>query len=225
MNEVSYTWAFISGLIYFFTPCVLPLIPSFLSFITGLSFNDLKSGNTKIKKRAVINSISFLLGFSLVFITLGMGATVLGIYAFKLRVPIQKIGGLVIVILGLFLIFQNHLKIFLNTRSFLPRFTPAGLIGAFIVGCAFSFSWILCATPILSAVLVSAGVTKSLLKGVVILMLFSLGLSVPFIFSAVFMTVFLRFIARMGKFLRAVEIFAGILLIGFGIYIFVGRTM
>ncbi len=225
MNKVSYPWAFISGLIYFFTPCVLPLIPSFLSFITGLSFSDLKSGNSKIKRKAVINSISFLLGFSLVFISLGMGATALGIYAFKLRIPIQKIGGLMIVLLGLFLIFQNRLKILLNTKSFLPRFKPAGIIGAFIVGCAFSFSWIPCATPILSAVLVSASVTKSLLKGFIVLMLFSLGLSIPFIFSAIFIAVFLRFVARAGKVLRLIEIFAGILLVGFGIYIFVGRPI
>jgi len=225
MNEISYPWAFISGLIYFFTPCVFPLIPSFLSFITGLSFNDLKSGGVGIKKRAIINSIAFLSGFSLIFISLGMGATVLGIYAFKLKLPLQKIGGILIITLGLFLLFQNRLKIFLQTRSYLPKLKPAGVIGSFIVGSAFSFSWIPCATPVLSAVLVSASVSRSLWKGFVILGLFCLGLSVPFILCALFLAMFLKLLSRAGKVLRWIEIFAGIFLVIFGIYIFRGRLM
>lgn len=173
----------------------------------------------------MINSIAFLSGFSLVFIILGMGATALGIYAFKLKMPIQRIGGILIIILGLFLIFQNRFKIFLTTRSYVPKLKSAGVIGAFIVGSAFSFSWIPCATPILSAVLVSASVSKGFWKGFVILGLFCMGLAIPFILSALFMTVFLKLLSRAGKFLRAIEILAGLLLIIFGIYIFSGKLL
>lgn len=223
MNEVSYLIAFFSGILYFFSPCVLPLIPSFLTYITGISFQDLKAGSRGVWRKTLFSSVIFLSGFTLIFVSLGLGAFSLGSYLIGLKFPIQKIAGSLIILLGFYLLFQNKIKIFLNTKSFVPKLKPLGFLGTFLVGSAFAFSWTPCASPILVAILVSASATTAIKKGFFLLLFFSLGLGIPFLLSALFLSLFLSLAKFIKSYLRFFEIIAGLLLIIFGLYIFSGR--
>lgn len=220
MNEVSYLIAFASGFLYFFSPCVLPLVPSFLSFISGLSFKEMKEDPKSARKKVLLSSCIFLIGFSVVFITLGLTASAIGSYVIKFKFPIQKIGGGIIISLGIYLLFQSKFKALSGNISFLSRIKPMGTIGILLVGSAFAFSWTACATPILSAILIYASVEATLRKGFALLCSFSFGLGLPFIISAYSLSIFLTTFERVKRHLRYFEIFVAMLLIIFGLYIF-----
>ncbi|MDP8234614.1 MAG: cytochrome c biogenesis CcdA family protein [Candidatus Saelkia tenebricola] len=219
MNELSLGIAFLSGISYFFSPCILPLVPSFLSFISGVSFQELKTDSQKARKKLIVNALFFMLGFSFLFISLGLGASVIGEYIFRLKLPIQKIGGVIIIGLGSYLLFQNKFRLFLSAKSFMPRIKPAGLLGTFFVGGVFALSFTACATPILVAILTMASVGATAARGGLLLGMFSLGIGVPFMVSAVSLSLFLTLFEKVRKHLRVFEIIAGVILISFGFYL------
>jgi len=177
--------AFISGLLSFFSPCILPLVPSYLIFISGITFDDYTElQSKKYRKIVLIHSLAFILGFSFVFVALGVSSSALGRLLSNYQVYVMRIGGFILIILGLY--YLDVIKIpFLNREKvFHLREKPFGLFGSFIIGITFSLGWTPCVGPALSSILIIASTTESIWEGIHLLGLYSLGLAIPFVISA-----------------------------------------
>ena len=177
--------AFISGLLSFFSPCILPLVPSYLIFISGVTFDDYTElQSKKYRKIVLIHSLAFILGFSFVFVALGVSSSALGRLLSNYQVYVMRIGGFILIILGLY--YLDVIKIpFLNREKvFHLREKPFGLFGSFIIGITFSLGWTPCVGPALSSILIIASTTESIWEGIHLLGLYSLGLAIPFVISA-----------------------------------------
>jgi len=214
--------AFFAGLISFLSPCVLPLVPGYLSLISGAGLEELKAPQAHLMRRVMVNSIGFILGFSIVFIVLGAAATevgqLLGIYKHTLA----RIAGVVIILFGLHLTGIFKIKaLYTDTRlhSVKGSSTP---VGAFVIGFAFAFGWTPCLGPILATILTIAGEQDTLVKGI-LLAVYSLGLAVPFLLTSLLMERFLKFYSRFRSHMHALEVASGALLIGLGILLVIGR--
>lgn len=217
--------AFGAGLLSFLSPCVLPLIPSYVSFITGLSLRDLSASqkNTEMMKKMILNSVLFILGFSTVFVSLGASASFLGQVLSEYKFTIMRVGGVLIILLGLFI--TGLLKIAPLTQEKKVHLTrkPLGLIGSFLVGITFAAGWTPCVGPILGSVLVIAGSTGQLLRGILLLSIYSLGLAIPFFLSTLAIGWFLSFNKKIQKYINIISILAGILLIIVGVLMVTGK--
>jgi cytochrome c-type biogenesis protein len=203
----------------FLSPCVLPLIPSYVSFITGISFKDLTVGTDrkKIHYLTITNSIAFILGFSTVFIALGVSSSAVGSFFFQYMDMIRIIGGVLVIIFGLFIAGILKLDFLMIQKKISLSGKPAGYIGTFLVGMTFAAGWSPCIGPILGTILVYAGSKGSALYGFQLLAAYSLGLGVPFFLSALAINVFLSYSPKLAKFMRAIMLISGLLLIIFGI--------
>jgi cytochrome c-type biogenesis protein len=219
--NLSYLIAFGAGMLYFVSPCFLPLVPSYLSYIAGISLNEMKESKANLKI-VFLNVLLFVLGFSSIFIILGISASAIGMAFIQYKSIIEKIGGVIIIFLGIYLLFQTKFSKLLITKNFLPSIKPAGLIGSFIVGAAFSIGFTPCATPVLSTIIIYTSTQATLKKGIVLLFLFSLGLGLPLIISGLSLSFFLNTFQRIKKYLRTIEILTAILLIIFGFLIYLG---
>lgn len=222
MNQVSIGIAFIAGVLSFLSPCILPLIPGYISFLSGLSLEELQQGveRRKILKKAGLTSIFFVVGFSVVFVSLGASASLVGKFLASHLKILTKVAGIIIVILGLYLL--GILKVgWLNVerRLKLKRFSP-GLFGAFLIGLAFAFGWTPCIGPILAGILALAASQKTVLKGVLLLTAYSAGLGVPFIIAGFSIGIFIKFFQLYKRFIRWGEIVSGLLLTTVGLLIF-----
>jgi cytochrome c-type biogenesis protein len=215
--------AFFAGLISFLSPCVLPLVPGYVSLISGAGVEELKSPRAQLMRRVMINSIGFILGFSVVFITLGAISTELGQFAARYKHTLSIVAGIVVIIFGLHLTGIFQIKWLLqDTRlhSVKGSSTP---IGAFVIGFAFAFGWTPCLGPILSAILVIASQEDKVLTGILLLAVYSLGLAVPFLLTSLLMERFLKFYSRFRSHMHALEIASGGLLIALGVLLVIGR--
>jgi cytochrome c-type biogenesis protein len=215
--------AFFAGLISFLSPCVLPLVPGYLSLISGAGLEELKSPQAHLMRRVMLNSISFILGFSVVFVALGAAATevgqVLGVYKHTLA----RVAGVIIILFGLHLTGIFKIKaLYTDARlhSVKGSSTP---FGAFVIGFAFAFGWTPCLGPILSAILALAEEQNTLAKGVLLLGVYSLGLAVPFLLTSLGVERFLKFYSRFRSHMHALEVASGGLLIALGILLVLGR--
>ena len=219
MNDISLPLAFLAGVLSFLSPCVLPLIPSYVSFITGISFKDLTVGTDrkKIHYLTITNSIAFILGFSTVFIALGVSSSAVGSFFFQYMDMIRIIGGVLVIIFGLFIAGILKLDFLMIQKKISLSGKPAGYIGTFVVGMTFAAGWSPCIGPILGTILVYAGSKGSALYGFQLLAAYSLGLAVPFFLSALAINVFLSYSPKLAKFMRAIMLISGLLLIIFGI--------
>jgi cytochrome c-type biogenesis protein len=219
MNDISLPLAFLAGVLSFLSPCVLPLIPSYVSFITGISFKDLTVGTDrkKIHYLTITNSIAFILGFSTVFIALGVSSSAVGSFFFQYMDMIRIIGGVLVIIFGLFIAGILKLDFLMIQKKISLSGKPAGYIGTFLVGMTFAAGWSPCIGPILGTILVYAGSKGSALYGFQLLAAYSLGLGVPFFLSALAINVFLSYSPKLAKFMRAIMLISGLLLIIFGI--------
>ena len=222
MNQISIAVAFIAGVLSFLSPCILPLIPGYISFLSGLSLEELRGGaeRSKVIRKAGLTSIFFVIGFSVVFVSLGASASVVGKFLTSHLKILTKAAGIIIVILGLHLL--GILKVgWLNVerRLKLMRFSP-GPLGAFLIGLAFAFGWTPCIGPILAGILTLAATQKTVLKGMLLLTVYSAGLGIPFIITGFSVGLFMRFFQGYKRFIRWGEIIAGILLIAIGVLIF-----
>ncbi len=219
--------AFSAGILSFFSPCVLPLIPSYLTYITGLSFGELKDSQAGMKVRwaVFLHSLVFVAGFSAVFITLG-GLAGMFSYTFQTYLReglewIQKIGGILIFLFGVHLSGIFHFGILLGEKRVHLNRKPAGFIGTFLVGLAFAAGWTPCIGPILGAILaLAAGSEGGALRGVLLLTFYSGGLGIPFLVSGMLFHLFLGFFDRFRKYIRMVEIATGLLLMAVGAMLF-----
>jgi cytochrome c-type biogenesis protein len=201
--------AFLAGLISFLSPCVLPLVPGYVSLISGAGLEELKSPQGQLMRRVMVNSVGFILGFSVVFITLGAISTELGQIVARYKHTLSIVAGVVIIIFGLHLTGLFKIKaLYTDARlhSVKGSSTP---VGAFVIGFAFAFGWTPCLGPILSAILALAAEQDTLTKGILLLAVYSLGLAVPFLLTSLLMERFLKFYGR--------------LLIALGVLLVIGR--
>ncbi len=224
MENVSILAAFTAGLISFISPCVLPLIPGYLSFISGVSIEDMKRGEKKsgTLKKVSLNTLLFVLGFSVVFTAMGASATFVGEFLLSKLSLFNKIAGVIIIILGLHIMGVFRISFLNYEKRFHARSRPLGSFGSFVVGLAFAFGWTPCIGPILGGCLLLACNQDTVVQGTILLSFYSLGLGIPFFITAVSFSTFLGFFGWAKKHFRTIEILAGLLLVAIGFLMFIG---
>lgn len=224
-NDVSIPLAFLGGILSFVSPCVLPLVPSYISFITGISFEELTNGNgsgKELKKVILFNALTFILGFSTVFVViLGASAQIFGNVFMEYQDVIRKIGGVAIVLLGVHIIGIINFNILQREkRLHFFREKPAGFLGSFLVGVGFAAGWTPCIGPILSAIFAVAATSATPWAGMKLFIAYSLGLAIPFFLTALGINTFLHHFNRLKKHMRIISVVTGLFLILTGVLIF-----
>lgn len=221
--EITYWIAFTAGILSFASPCVLPLIPSYLTYITGLSFQQLEGAHpsAKVRVTVLLHSICFIVGFSVVFVLLG---AIAGIASNKFQshlreglVWLETIGGLFIFLFGVHMTGLFHFGVLLGEKRVQLHRKPSGFIGTFIVGVAFAAGWTPCIGPILASILVIAASSGGVSQGIGLLATYSIGLGIPFLVSGLLFHQFLSAFNRFRKYIRIIEICTGVLLMAVGI--------
>lgn len=218
-NNISMIGAFVAGLLSFLSPCVLPLIPSYITYITGLSFADLQAEHPthKVRELTIVHSLLFIAGFTCVFVLLGASATFLGDFLHEHKTAIRRIGGLLIVVFGVHVSGLFDIGMLLGEKRVTLHRKPAGYLGSFVVGIVFAAGWTPCIGPILATILAVAATEG---RGVWLLLAYSMGLAIPFFLSSLALHQFLVFFQRFKKHIRLFEIFTGMVLVVVGILIF-----
>lgn len=220
MEHITILTAFWAGVLSFLSPCVLPIIPGYISLITGFNTKQIIAGNNQksIKKITLINTLFFILGFTLIFVLLQVV-----FHSFFLIIDkaiLNYILGSIVILFGLHTTGIIRLKfLYYQKKMNLPN-KNIGIIKAFVIGIVFGFAWTPCVGPILAGILALASTQETLLKGTVLLLIYSIGLGLPFLLTGFFMEIFLSFLAKIKKSLVVIEIISGALLIIIGIYIF-----
>ena len=231
MPDVSHYMAFAAGLISFLSPCVLPLVPGYISFISGVTFKEIKGRNhipsvlNREKRIVLINSLFFVAGFSLVFILLGASATWLGAFLSSKISLMSKIGGLIIIFFGIYKIGLIRPQLFFREARFNIKDRKFSYAGAMIIGAAFAFGWTPCISPILGVILTYAGMLENVNQGVALLFVYSLGLGVPFVLTAFGINHFWRFFKRIKKHLGLLEVISGVIMVILGVMIFSNKLV
>lgn len=216
--NVSLIVAASAGLLSFLSPCVLPLVPSYLAYVTGVSFGDLQNRRGQSHRPAVVlHAFGFVAGFSLVFIAMGASVSLLGEWLMTYQRLLQQIGGALIIVFGLHLLGVLRLSFLLRQVQLSVAGRPGGPVGSAVVGVTFAAGWTPCVGPVLGSILTLAGTTQTAQQGMLLLGAYSAGLALPFLASAVAFGQFLRFFARFKRFLPIVDRGAGLLLVGVGL--------
>jgi cytochrome c-type biogenesis protein len=210
--------AFTAGLLSFLSPCVLPLIPSYVSFITGLSLDDVQ----RSRRIALVHSLLFVTGFTIIFLALGATATVLGRVMFHYRDWVGRIGGVLVIVLGLYLLGVFNIGAFSRERRVHIAEKPLGYLGTVLVGMAFAAGWTPCIGPILGAVLTYTASSADLNRGLLLLFSYSLGLAVPFVLAALMIDQFMALFQRYKGALMWMSRISGVLLIIVGVLMITG---
>ncbi len=222
MTEVNIFIAFTAGLFSFLSPCVLPLIPSYLSFVSGVSLEEMRAPQVerRVRWRVVFNSLAFIFGFSLVFVSLGVSASFLGSLFLGYRSFIRVFGGILIILVGVYLmglfkipLLDRYLQFQLNHL----KDKPAGYLGSVLIGITFAAAWTPCVGPILGAILTLAGTSAEIERGIFLLASYAAGLALPFFLSAIALNSFFQFFAAFRRHVHLVHRVAGILLVIVGI--------
>jgi cytochrome c-type biogenesis protein len=221
-QNITYAVAFSAGLFSFISPCVLPLIPSYITYITGLSFHDLQAQHPThiVRRKTLFHSICFVLGFTAIFVLFGASATLAGSLLQQYSNVIRKIGGVLIVLFGIHTTGLVPFGFLLGEKRVTIHHKPAGYVGSFLVGLVFAAGWTPCIGPILAAILMVAANEKQVNQGILLLLIYSLGLGIPFIFSSLALHHFLSLFNRFKRFIRIFEVITGIFLMLVGILIF-----
>lgn len=215
---VGVTISFTAGILSFLSPCVLPLIPSYVSFITGLSLDDVQ----RSRRIALIHALLFIVGFTLVFLALGATATVLGRMLLRHRDWVGRIGGVLVIVLGLYLLGVFNLGALARERRVHIANKPLGYLGTVLVGMAFAAGWTPCIGPILGAVLTYTASSADLNRGLLLLFAYSLGLAVPFVLAALMIDRFMELLKRYRGALVWTSRVSGALLIAIGLLMVTG---
>ncbi|MEI7542886.1 MAG: cytochrome c biogenesis protein CcdA [bacterium] len=223
-TNVSLLTAFVAGLLSFLSPCVLPLIPGYISFISGASLQELSSTTDikKVRKKVLLNSIAFVIGFSVVFILLGASATAISKLMLKYLRPVSIIAGVVIIIIGLHTMGVFKIAALYSEKRFQTNTKPVNVFGSFVIGLAFAFGWTPCIGPILAGILAIAAAQHTVWKGIQLLIVYSLGLGIPFMITAYSITLFFKLFDKIKKYLNIIEWIAGLLLVVIGILMITG---
>jgi len=222
MFDVGIGAAFLAGLLSFVSPCVLPIVPPSLAYIAGVSFAQLESDAGRANRRVVLAAVFFVLGFTTVFIALGATANVIGQRIAQYFDVLAIVAGALIIFMGLHFIGVFRLAFLYRDTRVEVRRKPPGLLGAFVMGLAFAFGWSPCVGPVLTMILFVAGAEETALRGAGLLGVYSLGIGLPFIVAALFAPRFLNWSYRVKKYMRAIEVAIGCLLILTGILFMTG---
>jgi cytochrome c-type biogenesis protein len=223
MHDVTFLAALIAGLVSFLSPCVLPLVPPYLIFLAGTSlerFAD-REPERRVKRETVLAALLFVLGFSTVFVALGASASVIGSLIRAYSEPLSIVAGVIIIVMGLHFLGLTPIA-WLHHQKRLEVSKPVGLWGAYVIGLAFAFGWTPCIGPILAAILAVAASQETVARGAGLLLVYSLGLGIPFIIAAFAVEPFAKFLARFKHYLRRVEQAMGALLVLTGIAFLTG---
>ena len=226
MENVSLVTAFLAGIISFISPCVLPIVPGYISFVSGVSLQDLESNREmdeerrrRLLRQVGLNSVLFVLGFSVVFVVMGASATYIGNWFAANRTVLARLAGAVIILFGLHTMGLTPIKWLNYEKRFQTQKKPMGFAGSFVIGLAFAFGWSPCIGPILAGVLALAATQDTVAQGVGLLVAYSLGLGVPFIATGLATNHFLNLFGHVKKHMRYVEITAGMLLVVVGVLV------
>lgn len=229
MPDVSILMAFTAGLISFLSPCVLPLVPGYISFVSGVTFTELKNKKSipsfldREKRIVLINSLFFVAGFFLIFIFLGVMAIWIGAFLSSKISLMSKIGGSIIIFFGIYKIGLIRPQLFYKEARFNIKARKFGYAGAMIIGSAFALGWTPCIGPILGVILTYAGTLENVKQGIVLLLIYSLGLGVPFLLTALAINHFWRFFKRIKKYLGLLEVTSGVIMVILGAMIFFNK--
>ena len=217
-ESLSVLVAFTAGLLSFLSPCVLPLVPSYLTFITGMGLDDV----SRARRAALVHAVLFVLGFSFIFVALGAGASAFGQLLREYRIWIARVGGVLMVLMGLWMLDVLRIGALQQERRVHLSDKPLGFLGTVVVGIAFGAGWTPCLGPTLGAILLLAANSSELPKGIALLSAYSLGLAVPFLLSALAIDHFLHFFQRFRHRIGLVNRVAGGLLVVVGVLMFTG---
>ena len=229
MDSVSLLAAAAGGVVSFLSPCVLPLVPGYLSFVSGVSYSDLAEESEEPARRAAlvrtvtINAAAFVFGFASVFVALGASATTVGQFLGSRALAFTRIAGVVIILFGLHTAGVLRIPLLYREKRVHARRAPRSVIGSYAVGMAFAFGWTPCIGPVLGAVLTMAATRETVAQGMGLLAVYSLGLGLPFLAAALGIHYLLGFVSRFRRYVRVVEITGGILLVAIGVMVFFHR--
>ncbi|KPK42110.1 MAG: cytochrome C biogenesis protein [Omnitrophica WOR_2 bacterium SM23_29] len=220
-EPVTILVAFMAGMLSFLSPCVLPLIPSYISYITGITFGELtqQALPKRVRFLTVIHSLLFIAGFTAVFVLLGASFTFFGSLLSRYQDMIKKVGGMIVILLGLHIAGVINLSFLQREKKFEIKTRPLGFLGSFLVGATFSLGWTPCVGPILSSILILSSTADEIGKGVVLLLSYSLGLGLPFFLSSLLINNFLAYFNKVKGYLRAISIISGLFIIIIGVMI------
>lgn len=223
MPDVTLLAAFGAGFLSFISPCVLPLIPGYISYISGMSLEDMRKADAGSRRRLIIATLFFILGFSIVFMAMGASASAIGALLRQYLGIVQKIAGAVIVIFGLHLLGVFRIGFLDRDTRVQTSRKPATPLGALVVGLAFAFGWTPCIGPILGGILTIAGSKSTVGEGVLLLGAYSAGLGVPFLLTSIAVDKFFLASARVRRHYRTIEMISGAMLVILGVLIFTDR--
>jgi len=226
LNEnVTLIAAFAAGFLSFVSPCVLPLIPGYISFVSGVSVEEMKADAAPATSRlqVFLTSLAFVIGFSLVFIALGASATAIGKFMFAKLPLLSKIAGVILIIFGLHTMGVFRLAFLDTEKRVHSQRKPAGPLGAMLVGVAFAFGWTPCIGPILGGILAIAGSKNSVGEGILLLAVYSLGLGIPFLLTSLAINQFFGAAKKIRRYYHGIELASGVLLIAIGVLIITGQ--
>jgi len=224
-SNVTLIAAFVAGFLSFISPCVLPLIPGYVSFVSGVSLEDMRgdAAVSSARRHVLVTSLFFVLGFSLVFVALGATASVVGRFLFERQPILAKIAGVLLVIFGLHTMGVFRIALLESEKRMQANRKPAGPLGAMLVGIAFAFGWSPCIGPILGGILALAASKDTVWAGIQLLAVYSVGLGIPFLLTSIAINQFFAVTKRIRKHYHAIELVSGGLLVAIGVLIFTNQ--
>jgi len=225
MLDASVGGALLAGLISFVSPCVLPIVPAYLAYLAGISFEELKTGDQSsvAARRIVWSAVAFVLGFTTIFVALGATASIVGQSIARHLDTLAIIAGAILIIMGLHFLGLFRIPLLYREARIHVSNKPAGLAGAYVMGLAFAFGWTPCVGPVLAAILFVAGAKDTAMRGAVLLSAYSIGIGIPFIIAAIFAGRFIGWAGRFRKYMRQVEMAMGVILIVTGVLFMTGQ--
>ncbi|MFA6457389.1 MAG: cytochrome c biogenesis protein CcdA [Bacteroidota bacterium] len=216
-ENINILTAFIFGLLSFISPCVLPIIPGYISFISGHTLDDIQGKDKSAARAVMINSLVFIAGFTLIFVLMGAAATSIGQLLNENLTLISKIAGAIIIVFGLHMIGIFKIGFLNYEKRFHLQEKKLGILGSFTVGAAFAFGWTPCIGPVLAGILAIASQQETVLQGIILLFVYSLGLGIPFFLTAVSINKFFNVFNRIKKHFHTIEVVGGVMLIAVGV--------
>lgn len=221
-HELSLGIAVLAGSASFFSPCVLPLLPTYLGYLAGVTAGNFSGQPAVARKVLLLNALAFIFGFATVFVGLGLSASALGRLLLQYQHILRQAGGLLVILFGLHMAGILNIPLLLREKK--AGFKPgkAGLFNSLLLGMAFSFGWTPCVGPVLGTILVMASNSASLTTGALLLAAYSLGLALPFLAAAFFVDAVIKFTAKWSRFFPLVNTLTGVLLIVVGLLLFTG---
>lgn len=222
LAEISYGGAALAGLVAFFTPCILPMVPFYLSYMAGISMSQLRGDDgiaPGAQRRLIVSAVCFALGVTTIFALLGLGATALGQVFAQWREVLSQVAAAVVFVFGLHFLGLVRIPLLMREARMQTRMDPSTVIGAYVMGLAFGFGWTACVGPVLATILFVASMRETLWQGGSLLVVFGLGMTAPFVVAAAFARPFLGFMARNRRYMPVVEKVLGVMLIVFAVLI------